>query len=237
MQSDQSDETKRSGLSRQAGIFGILGLTAALFVVAFNFPSAAPDAAESNTGGATANESMAGSRAVATFAGGCFWCMEHPYDVLDGVYSTTSGYIGGSVDNPGYRAVSTGKTGHTEAVQVEYDPTKVSYETLLHIFWRNIDPLTPNAQFCDHGSQYRTGIFFHSSEQEAAARASKAELSASGRFSQPIVTEITSATMFYPAEDYHQDYYLKNPIRYKFYRRGCGRDKRLADLWGEEAPH
>ena len=173
-----------------------------------------------------------GGLAVATFAGGCFWCMEPPFDKLDGVISTTSGYIGGKTVDPTYQEVSSGRTGHAEAVEVRYDPERISYSQLLEVFWPTIDPLTANAQFCDHGSQYRSGIFFHDSEQERLARASKARLEESGRFATPIVTEITKAGVFYPAEEYHQDYYQKNPIRYKFYRYGCGRDARLEELWG-----
>ncbi|MEE4376646.1 MAG: peptide-methionine (S)-S-oxide reductase MsrA [Candidatus Competibacteraceae bacterium] len=174
----------------------------------------------------------AGGEAKATFAGGCFWCMEPPFDKLEGVISTTSGYIGGHKDNPTYKEVSAGVTGHTEAVQVVYDPTVISYEELLKVFWRNVDPLTANRQFCDSGSQYRTGIFFHNETQQRLAEQSKQVLEQSGRFQQPIVTEITTATTFYPAETYHQDYYQKNPLRYKFYRHGCGRDQRLEELWG-----
>ncbi|MCC6535285.1 MAG: peptide-methionine (S)-S-oxide reductase MsrA [Burkholderiales bacterium] len=170
---------------------------------------------------------------VATFAGGCFWCMEPPYDVLPGVISTTSGYIGGQKKNPTYEEVSAGTTGHTEAVQVVYDPSKISYPRLLEVFWRNIDPTTPNAQFCDHGSQYRSGIFFHNDEQRRLAQASRAEIDRTKSFKAPIVTEITPASTFYPAEDYHQDYYKKNPLRYKFYRANCGRDARLEQLWGK----
>jgi len=171
--------------------------------------------------------------ARATFAGGCFWCMEHPYDELEGVKSTTSGYIGGHLENPTYREVSSGRTGHTEAVLVIYDPKKISYEELLKVFWPNIDPLTPNRQFCDSGSQYRSGIFYHNEEQRRLAEESKNALEKSGRFSQPIVTEITAAAKFYVAEDYHQDYYEKNPIQYAIYRYSCGRDRRLKELWGE----
>ncbi len=171
--------------------------------------------------------------ATATFAGGCFWCMEPPYDKLDGVVSTTSGYTGGHQKNPTYQEVSAGGTGHAESVQVVYDPAKVSYAKLLDVFWHNIDPLTPNAQFCDHGSQYRTAIFYHNEEQKRLAEASKQELEKSGRLPQPIVTEIVSASEFYPAEDYHQDYYQKNPIRYKFYRHNCGRDAVLEKIWGK----
>ena len=169
----------------------------------------------------------------ATFAGGCFWCMEPPFDKLDGVVSTTSGYIGGHVENPTYEEVSAGTTGHTEAVEVVYDPQKVTYAQLLDVFWRNIDPLTPNRQFCDRGSQYRAGIFYQDAKQERLARESKRLLEESGRFDQPIVTEITEATQFYPAEDYHQDYYQRNPIRYRVYRFSCGRDRRLEEVWGD----
>jgi peptide-methionine (S)-S-oxide reductase len=175
--------------------------------------------------------------ATATFAGGCFWCMEPPFDKLDGVISTTSGYAGGQKKNPTYQEVSAGTTGHTESVQVLFDPAKVSYSQLLEVFWHNIDPLTPNAQFCDHGSQYRTAIFYHNEEQKRLAETSKQQLAQSGRFTQPIVTEIVPAGEFYPAEDYHQDYYQKNPIRYKFYRYNCGRDQRLAELWGTGPAH
>jgi peptide-methionine (S)-S-oxide reductase len=170
--------------------------------------------------------------AKATFAGGCFWCMEPPYDELEGVISTISGYTGGTKKNPTYEQVSAGTTGHTEAVEVTYDPKKVSYEKLLDVFWRNIDPLTANAQFCDSGSQYRSAIFYHDQTQKALAEASKKRLQ--DRFKQPIVTEIVRASEFYPAEDYHQDYYKKNPIRYKIYRYGCGRDSRLQELWGAQ---
>jgi peptide-methionine (S)-S-oxide reductase len=170
--------------------------------------------------------------AKAIFAGGCFWCMEAPFDKLPGVISTTSGYIGGQVKNPTYEQVSSGRTGHTEAVQVEYDPSKVSYEKLLQVFWMNIDPTVRNAQFCDHGTQYRSGIFYLGDDQRKLAEASKTALLKSKPFKADIVTEITQASEFYPAEDYHQDYYQKNPVRYKIYRNGCGRDARLKELWG-----
>ena len=173
--------------------------------------------------------------ATAIFAGGCFWCMEPPFDALPGVISTTSGYTSGHTVDPTYQSTSSGKTGHTEAVKIVYDPSKVSYEKLLHVFWRNHDPLTANAQFCDRGSQYRAGIYFGSEEERKLAEASKAELEKSGRFKSKITTEIVAQTAFYNAEDYHQDYYQKNPIRYKIYRSGCGRDRRLNELWGAEA--
>jgi len=171
--------------------------------------------------------------AKATFAGGCFWCMEPPFDELEGVVSTTSGYTGGHKAQPSYREVSAGTTGHTEAVQILYDPAKVSYARLLEVFWKNIDPTTADRQFCDIGSQYRTGIFYHDEEQRRLAESSIEKLVLDKPFKAPIVTEIEPAGEFYPAEDYHQDYYLKNPIRYKFYRYGCGRDKRLEELWGK----
>lgn len=168
----------------------------------------------------------------ATFAGGCFWCMEQAMDQVVGVISTTSGYIGGHKDNPSYREVSAGVTGHTEAVQVVFDPTKVSYDDLLKAFWLNIDPTVRNRQFCDRGSQYRSGIFYHDEAQKKAAEASLAQITRIKPFKEAIVTEITAAGTFYPAESYHQDYYLKNPIRYKFYKYNCGRAQRLEALWG-----
>ena len=172
--------------------------------------------------------------AKATFAGGCFWCMEPPFDKLAGVISTTSGYTGGERRHPTYGDVSSGRTAHAEAVEVVYDSAKITYAQLLDVFWRNVDPLTRNRQFCDHGAQYRTAIFFHDAEQERMARESKRRLEESGRFADPIVTQIAEANQFWAAEDYHQDYYTKNPLRYKFYRYGCGRDRRLKELWGDE---
>ena len=173
--------------------------------------------------------------AVAIFAGGCFWCVEADFDKVPGVLSTTSGYIGGAKVNPTYQEVSAGGTGHTEAVKIVYDPKVVTYEKLLYVFWRNIDPLTKEGQFCDYGSQYRTGIFYLNADQKRLAEASKAELEKSRRFNRPIVTEITAARPFYAAEGYHQNYYKTNPTRYNFYRFNCGRDARLDELWGKEA--
>jgi peptide-methionine (S)-S-oxide reductase len=181
-------------------------------------------------GSALAASAPSGATAKATFAGGCFWCMEPPFDKLDGVSATVSGYIGGKKKNPTYEEVITGTTGHAEAVQITYDPKKISFEKLLEIFWRNIDPLTANAQFCDTGSQYRAGIFYHDESQKKLAEESKKTIAK--RFKEPVVTEITAAAEFYPAEDYHQDYYMKNPLRYKLYRYNCGRDQRLEKLWG-----
>jgi peptide-methionine (S)-S-oxide reductase len=181
----------------------------------------------------TAVSAQADNLAKATFAGGCFWCMEHPFDELAGVVSTTSGYIGGHKANPSYHEVSSGTTGHVEAVQIVYDPKKVGYEKLLDVFWMNVDPTDSEGQFCDRGSQYQSRIFYYTDEQKRLAEASKAALAKSKPFTEPIVTEIVAATTFYPAEEYHQDYYKKNPVRYKFYRTGCGRDARLKALWGK----
>ena len=175
--------------------------------------------------------------AVATFAGGCFWCMEPPYDKLPGVAATISGYMGGRKLNPTYEEVSSGTTGHAEAVQVVYDPKKVSYEKLLDAFWHNIDPTVRNRQFCDAGTQYRTAIFYHDEAQRKAAEASLAALEKSKPFKEPIVTQIQMAGPFYPAEDYHQNYYRVNPVKYQIYRKGCGRDARLKELWGASAGH
>ena len=181
---------------------------------------------------AQSGKPAAQATAKATFAGGCFWCMEPPYDKLLGVISTISGYMGGKTKNPTYEQVTTGTTGHTEVVQVEYDPAKVTYAQLLEVFWRNIDPTQVNGQFCDQGSQYRTAVFYHDAEQQKLAAASKAALEKSKPFKGAIVTEVSAAGEFYRAEEYHQDFYKKNPTRYKFYRSGCGRDARLQQLWG-----
>jgi len=174
------------------------------------------------------------ARALATFAGGCFWCEEAVFDGVPGVIQAVSGYTGGSLENPTYEQVSAGGTGHAESVQVMYDPAKISYEKLLDLFWRNVDPLTSNAQFCDIGSQYRSATFYHAAEQKRLAEASKAAIEASHRFKQPIVTQIVPASTFYRAEEYHQNYHEKNPVRYRFYKYNCGRDQRLRELWGEK---
>jgi peptide-methionine (S)-S-oxide reductase len=189
--------------------------------------------------GATANDARsadsanAQERRTVIFAGGCFWCMEPPFEKVPGVYAVRSGYTSGRVSNPTYEQVSAGGTGHTEAVEIEFDPRRVTYEQLLDLFWHNIDPLTANAQFCDHGPQYRSGIYPKNAEERAAAEASKAAIAR--KLGKPVVTEIVDATEFYVAEGYHQDYYKKNPVRYTFYRNACGRDRRLRDLWGEAA--
>ena len=173
--------------------------------------------------------------ARAIFAGGCFWCMEPPFDKLEGVIATTSGYSGGHTENPTYKQVSSDTTGHFEVIEITYDPVKINYETLLNVFWHNIDPLDRYGQFCDKGESYRTAIFYLNEQQKELANASVNKLVASTYFESPIVTEVLPAKTFYPAEDYHQDYYQKNPIRYNYYRFACGRDKRLEELWGESA--
>jgi peptide-methionine (S)-S-oxide reductase len=173
----------------------------------------------------------------ATFAGGCFWCMEHPFDELPGVISVTSGYTGGTRKNPTYEEVSDGGTGHAESVQILYDPSKIRYDKLLTVFWHNIDPTVVDRQFCDTGHQYRSAIFYYTEEQRRTAIQSKQALELHKPFGEQIVTEITRAGEFYPAEEYHQHYYKKNPIRYKFYRSRCGRDHRLKELWGGDAGH
>ena len=170
----------------------------------------------------------------ATFAGGCFWCMEEALDRVEGVVSTTSGYTGGQKPNPTYEEVSAGGTGHAESVQLLFDPAKISYEKLLNVFWHNIDPTTPDRQFCDKGRQYRSAIFYHNENQKRLAEESKKLLEQSKAFKEAIVTEIVPASDFYPAEEYHQDFYLKNPYRYKFYKYSCGRAQRLQELWGKE---
>lgn len=200
----------------------------AILVLAFFFSSSRSHATEPTP-------AAPAGMAKATFAGGCFWCMEAPFDSLPGVQSVVPGYTGGSYKNPSYEEVSSGGTGHTESIEIVYDPKTIAYEKLLYIFWRNIDPLVSNRQFCDGGEQYRSAIFWHDAEQKRLAEASLEELAKSARFKSKIVTEIAPASTFYLAEEYHRQYYKKNPIRYNFYRRGCGRDARLEQLWGKEA--
>lgn len=172
--------------------------------------------------------------AKATFAGGCFWCVEEAFQDLEGVVSVTSGYTGGQKTNPTYEEVSAGGTGHAESVEIVYDQSKIGYDRLLEVFWRNIDPTTPDQQFCDHGSQYRSAIFYHNEEQKRQAEESKKKVEGTKPFKEPVVTQIVPASTFYAAEEYHQDFYKKNPIRYKFYKHNCGRAKRLAQLWGSK---
>jgi peptide-methionine (S)-S-oxide reductase len=174
----------------------------------------------------------AGQR-VATFAGGCFWSMQKAFDGVPGVASVTAGYAGGTQSDPTYEVVETGKTGYAESVQVIYDPARISYEGLLDVYWHHIDPLTPNQAFCDRGPQYRSIIFYRDGEQRQLAEASKQALDRSHRFKTPIVTAIQPATRFYPAEEYHQQFYKKNPVRYQAYVIGCGRNERIRQLWGE----
>ena len=171
---------------------------------------------------------------IATFAGGCFWCMQGPFDHLEGVISTTAGYTGGKTDNPTYEEVCSGKTGHAEAIQVVFNPEKVSYNELLEVFWRNVDPTQLNQQFADKGSQYRTAIFYHNDVQKREAEESKKKLAQSGTFDKPIVTEISPASKFFPAEEYHQSYYLKNPFRYELYKQGSGRAGFIERVWKQD---
>ncbi len=200
------------------GVFGLRFADAVLGVRAANPPPA----------------QTAGGQ-VAIFAGGCFWCVEADFDKVPGVLSTTSGYIGGAKANPSYDEVSSGGTGHAEAVKILFDPTMVTYEKLLYVYWRNVDPLTKEAQFCDYGTQYRTAIFYVNEAQRQAAEASKAAIEKSRRFKRPMVTQIVAAGPFYAAEQYHQNFYKNNPVRYNIYRFNCGRDARLEELWGKEA--
>ncbi|MFM8552218.1 MAG: peptide-methionine (S)-S-oxide reductase MsrA [Nitrospiraceae bacterium] len=179
-----------------------------------------------------AEQGSATQLAKATFAGGCFWCVEEAFQDVDGVASATSGYTGGQKANPTYDEVSAGGTGHAESVEILYDPSRIGYGKLLEVFWRNIDPTTPDQQFCDHGSQYRSAIFYHNDEQKRLAEESNKKVEATKPFKEPVVTQIVPASTFYAAEEYHQDFYKKNPIRYKFYKHNCGRAKRLAQLWG-----
>lgn len=216
--------THNTRISRQALQLLGAGLLLAALGACAQAESAAPG---------TPAQAPAAKVATAVFAGGCFWCMEHDFDQVPGVISTTSGYTGGHVANPTYEQVSAGGTGHAESVQVRYDPRKVGYQKLLDVFWHNIDPVAVDRQFCDRGSQYRSAIFYRNADEKRLAEASKQKLEASGRFKQPIATQIVAASTFYPAEDYHQDYYKKNPVRYKFYRFNCGRDQRLEEIWGK----
>jgi methionine-S-sulfoxide reductase len=169
----------------------------------------------------------------AVFAGGCFWCMQHPFDELKGVVSTTVGYTGGHKENPSYEEVCSGETGHTEAIEIQFDPTQITYAKLLDVLWRNIDPTTSNRQFADVGSQYRTAIFYHDEEQKQLAESSKEEVDCSGIHDKPIVTEIVPVSVFYKAEEYHQKYYEKSPDRYKRYNSGSGRERYLKKTWGK----
>jgi len=186
-------------------------------------------------GSMKASTETSNQTATAIFAGGCFWCMEPPFDKLEGVIATTSGYTGGHTENPTYKQASSDTTGHYEALQVTYDPSIVGYETLLNVFWHNVDPLDAKGQFCDKGESYRTAIFYNNDAQKNLAEASKKELVDSKYFKEEVVAVIKEAKTFYPAEGYHQDYYQKNTVRYKYYRFACGRDNRLEELWKNSA--
>lgn len=204
----------------------------AILTITALFCAAGPTLASNATAPGGKGAQTPGHLEKATFAGGCFWCMEHPFDELPGVVSVTSGYTGGHKINPSYEEVSSGTTGHAESIQVIYDPAKIGYDKLLDVFWHNIDPLAKDRQFCDSGEQYRSAIFYHNEGQQRLALQSKKALEASKRFREPIATQIVAAGVFYPAEEYHQHYYKKNPIRYSYYRLSCGRDRRLKELWG-----
>jgi len=218
---------------------GATALAVAIALLAWaGSATAAPAATPAASPGATsAAPSAATPEARAIFAGGCFWCVEAAFDEVDGVLGTTSGFVGGHVENPTYAQVSAGGTGHAEAVLVVYDPKRTTYEHLLDVFWHNVDPLAAGRQFCDVGDQYRSAIFWLDEEQHRAALASKEALLRDGRLHGRIVTEILPAGRFWPAEEYHQDYHRKNPARYRYYRWSCGRDARLREVWGEAAPH
>jgi peptide-methionine (S)-S-oxide reductase len=209
----------------------MLARVSATLGILLSLSSAILAAAESPKAPAPLPTRTAGQQ-IAVFAGGCFWCMEPPFDALPGVLATTSGYTGGKVANPTYEQVSYDETGHAEAVQILFDPAQISYEKLLEVFWHNIDPTAFDAQFCDLGHQYRSEIFYQDEAQHAAATASRDALVKAKPFAGAIVTRLSQAGTFYPAENYHQDYYKKNPVRYKFYRYNCGRDQRLQELWG-----
>jgi peptide methionine sulfoxide reductase msrA/msrB len=210
-------------------------LTILLLSLAIPLTAACTASTNAASGGGGKAAKIPEDATVATFAGGCFWCMEPPFEKLDGVYAVISGYTGGPEENPTYKQVSYGQTGHTEAVQIHFDPARVSYEFLLQVFWRQIDPTDADGQFVDRGSQYRPGIFWHDEEQRRLAEASRDALEASGRFDKPIVVEISEAAAYWPAEDYHQDFYKKSPDHYRSYRRGSGRDRFIKANWGDEA--
>ncbi len=221
-------------MSRNAFALGAAALLVLALFVATRFPgssSAQMEAVAAEKEAAVSTEGLE----TATFGSGCFWCAESNFDKLPGVVATISGYMGGRTKNPTYKEVSTGKTGHVEVLQVKFDPKKVSYKKVLDYFWMTTDVLDGGGQFCDRGNQYRPVVFAHTPEQRKIAEESKAALDASGRFDKPIAVEILDASAFTPAEDYHQNYYQKNPLRYRTYRWGCGRDRRIMELWGDNA--
>lgn len=223
-------------MNTQNNIHGFLHAAGTAALLSLAVLTSAQVNAQSRPSGAAPVAAPAAT-AKAVFAGGCFWCVESDFDKVPGVISTTSGYTGGQTVKPSYEQVSSHTTGHAEAVEVVFDPAKVSYQRLVDYFWHTIDPTVKDQQFCDIGSPYRTAIFAQDAEQLKTAQASRAALEKSKPFKAPIVTEIVLAGAFYPAEEYHQNYYKKNPIRYKYYRTRCGRDARLKQLWGEQAGH
>ena len=222
-------------MRRSTALFSTFGLLALLAASRGAAAPAAPAAGGTGKAQPATTPAASQKRATAVFAGGCFWCMQPAFDKVPGVLATVVGYTGGHVANPTYEEVSSGGTGHRESIEVAYDATRVTYEQLLTVFWHNIDPTDNAGQFCDHGEQYRSAIFYQDDGQHRLAEASKKAIEASGRLKAPIVTDILPASRFYPAEEYHQKYYVKSSVRYKFYRFNCGRDRRLADLWGELA--
>ena len=222
---------------RSAPLLRLAGFTCGLLMLAATAAcgqSSSPEPRTTTTEQADTSAHAKPETATAIFAGGCFWCMEPPFDQTPGVISSTSGYTGGNLDHPTYEQVSGGRTGHAEAVQIEYDPARVTYAHLLEVFWHNVDPVAVDRQFCDRGSQYRSAIFVSGAKERELAEESKRTLQTSGRFDQPIATQILNVTTFWPAEDYHQNYYVKNPLRYKYYRYNCGRDQRLDRIWGTD---
>lgn len=226
----------RSTTLALAALLGALSLTPSCAADGAKNKSNASAAAAASAARETTSAPAAGL-AETTFAGGCFWCEETAFEQRDGVISVTSGYTGGQKLNPTYEEVSSGGTGHAESVDIVYDPKKISYERLLEIFWHNVDPTQADGQFCDHGNQYRSAIFYRGETQHRLAEESKKKIEASGRFKKPIVTQIVLATTFYPAEEYHQDFWRKDPVRYQTYRLGCGRDQRLKQIWGSLDTH
>ena len=227
-------QNRVNGVNRVNRVLGSLAALGGAALLCLGMMSGAPLGAQTAPK-AAAPPATPAITAKATFAGGCFWCVEADFDKIPGVISTTSGYTGGKTAKPTYEQVSSNSTGHAEAVEVLYDPAKVTYQRLVDYFWHTIDPTVKDQQFCDKGSPYRSAIYAQNEEQLKIAQASRAALEKSKPFKEPIVTEISLATAFYPAEEYHQDYYRKNPVRYKYYRNGCGRDARLAQLWGDKA--
>ena len=225
----ETDVTPEAPRPSRSGLYAVLLVSLTLAVGA----AMAALAADANKPAPPPKASAGDNAAVATFASGCFWCTEADFDKVDGVLETISGYTGGTTENPTYQSIGTGRTGHYEALQVKFDPAKVSYERLLAWYWRHVDPVDGDGQFCDRGSQYRPAIFVHDATQRRLAEASRDALAKNGPFDRPIAVAILDARTFTPAEDYHQDYYQKNPLRYRVYRHGCGRDQRIEQIWSK----